>query len=121
MNNEEIQKVIEDTNIYDDSREDALRSMISDAFSRQMRSTILLVWAYFLPFLGLAIFSAVKFFKSEEVKDLIMFATIFVCCNVWTILIKLWAYHMVNRHGIKREVKRLEVRFAELSERLQRD
>lgn len=119
MGNEEVKKMVENTDTYDASKEDALRSMISDAFSRQMLSTIILVWVYFIPFLAVAIVSAVMFFRSEGIRDLVMYASIFVCCNVWTILIKLWAYHVVNGHGIKREIKRLEIRLAGPNQALQ--
>lgn len=100
----------------EERREDELRSMISEAFSKEMLSSWILLWVFFIPFLALAIFSAVKFFASAQVKDLILFAGLFVCCNVWTVLIKLWGYHMANRHGIRREIKRLEARIAELNE-----
>ena len=43
MNDEEVKKMIENTDIYDDSKEDTLRSMIGDFYNRRMLSSILLI------------------------------------------------------------------------------
>ena len=44
MNDEQIRKIIDGPQDYDDSKEDGLRSMLSDFYSRKMLSTAILVW-----------------------------------------------------------------------------
>ncbi|MFZ2148033.1 MAG: DUF6768 family protein [Sedimentisphaerales bacterium] len=116
MNDEQLKKIIEDT--YDDAKEDTLRSMLGDFYNRKMTSIIILVWIDFLIILALAIFSGIKFFKTDQTGSQIMYAAIFVCCTQFFVLIKVFGGQMIARNSIKREIKRLELRIAELSERI---
>ncbi|MHC4149399.1 MAG: DUF6768 family protein [Planctomycetota bacterium] len=101
---------------YDDSKEYTLRSMIADFYNRKMLSVIILLWVDFLVILALAIFSAVKFFRADQTKSQIMYAVIFICCFQLFILIKTFAWQMIHRNNIKRQIKRLQLQIAELSE-----
>ena len=114
MNDEQIKKMIEDT--YETSKEDTLRSMLKDFYNRKMLSSIILLWAYFLIFLALAIFSGIKFFKTDQTQYQMMYAAIFVCCVQFFALIKIFAWQMIHRNRITREIKRLEIRIAELDQ-----
>jgi hypothetical protein len=117
MNDEQIKKMIEDT--YDDSKEDTLRTMIGQFYSRKRLSTIILLWSYGLAFMALAIFSAVKFFHAETNKSQIMYAALFICCIQFFGLIKIFAWQLIHKIGIRREIKRLEIRIADLSQTVQ--
>ena len=114
MNEEQINKMIEDT--YDESKEDTIRSMIRDFYSRKMLSVVVFVWAMALIYVGLAIFSGVQFFRTDEPKYELMYAVIFICSVQLTVLIKIVAWQMIHRNSIKREIKRLEIRIAQLAE-----
>ncbi len=113
MNDEQIQRMIEDT--YDDSREDTIRSMVSDFYSRKMLSTVILVWVWGIVFMAGAIFSGVRFFRTDEIRYQIMYAAIFISCIQFVGTLKVFAWQMVHRNSIKREIKRLELRIAELA------
>ncbi len=101
---------------YDDSKEYTLRSMLTDFYNRKMLSIIILLWVDFLIILALAIFSAVKFFRTYQTKSQIMYAAIFICCFQLFILIKTFAWQMIHRNNIKRQIKRLQLQIAELSQ-----
>ncbi len=116
MNENDIKRMIEET--YDDSREDSLRGMIGVFYSRKMWSTAVMVWAWGLIFMAGAIYCAVKFFGDITVRDQIMYATLFVTCWVGVAIMKMFAWQMLHRHSIKREIKQLELRIAELTARL---
>ena len=120
MNDEEIRKMIENTGTYDDSREDTLRSMISDFYSRRMLSTAILVWVNFLLFLALAIVSAVLFFRTDRTQYQIMYAALFVCFMQWSTLGKIFAWQVIHKNSIKREIVRMGIRLADISQKLQR-
>ncbi len=96
------------------SKEDMLWSMIKQFYNRKMLSVIILGWVYFIIVLALAVLSGIRFFESEQTKDQIMYAAIFVCCVQLVSLIKVFAWQMIHRNGIKQEIKRLELRIAEL-------
>jgi uncharacterized membrane protein YbjE (DUF340 family) len=114
MNEEEIKKIINGS--YDDSKEDTIRSMASDFYSRKMLSTAILVWIWAIVFLVGAFYSAFKFFRTDETQLQIMYASIFVPCVVSVGFMKVFAWGMLHRHSIKREIKKLELRIAELNE-----
>jgi hypothetical protein len=114
MNEEEIKKIIED--IYDDSKEDSYRSMVRDFFSEKMRWVMIAVWVWFFIFMVPIIISVILFFMTNQTKFQIMYATIFVCCTLSIGFLKVLAWVMLQRHSIKREIKRLELRIAELTQ-----
>jgi uncharacterized membrane protein YbjE (DUF340 family) len=113
MNDELIKKIIEDT--YDDLKEDTPLSIVRDFYSRKMLSTAILVWVWAIIFFAGAAYSAMQFFKNVETKSQIMYAAIFICCVDGIIFMKIYAFEMVHRHSIKREIKRLELRITELA------
>lgn len=115
MNDEQIRKIIDGPQDYDDSKEDSLCSMLSDFYSRKMLSTAILVWFWGIIFVAGAVYSAVKFFDAEQTRDQIMYAAVFVCLVHFVGLMKVFAWQMIARNSVKREVKRLELRVAELS------
>lgn len=114
MNDEQINKMMEET--YDISKEDTIRSMLRDFYNRKMLSLVIFIWVWGIIFFIGAIYSAIQFFKNVETKTQIMYAIIFVCCCQFLALIKIFAWQMIHRNNIKREIKRLELRIAELSE-----
>ena len=100
----------------DEPREDTLWSMVREFYSRKMLGVIILVWIYGLVFIAGAIFSAIKFFDTEHTKFHIMYAVIFVCCIQFIVLLKIFSWQMIHRNSIKREIRRLEHRIAELGQ-----
>lgn len=116
MSNEQIRKIIEDS--YDESKEEGLRSIVRDFYSRKLRSSAVLVWVVGIPFVALAVYSAVQFFQTDQTKWQIMYAVLFLVGVHGVDLMKIFAWQMVHRHSIKRNLKRLELRIAELSEAL---
>ncbi len=105
---------------YDDSKENTLWLMLKDFYNKKMLFWIILIWVYFLIFLAIAVLSAIGFFQTDQTRYQIMYAAIFVCCIQFFALIKIFAWQMVHRNGIHREIKRLELRIAELTENLKK-
>lgn len=113
MDREQVKKIIDD---YDDTQENTLRSMLSEFYSRRMLSIAVLVWFWALVFIAGAIACAIGFFGAEQTKDQIMYAALFTCMILFVAFIKVFAWLMMARNGIKREVKRLELRIRELAD-----
>jgi hypothetical protein len=114
MNEEDIRKIIDDT--YDDSKEDNLLSMVGQLYSRKMFYSIIVHGAYSLPFIAGAVFCGIKFFQTDLTQYQIMHAAIFVCCIQFCIFSKSKYWQMLYKINISREIKRLELRIADLSE-----
>ncbi len=116
MSNEQIRKIIEDS--YDDSKEETLRAMAADFYSRRFRSIAILAWAWGIIFAALAVYSAMQFFKADLIRGQIMYAALFLYGALNVGLMKVFAWQMIHRQSIKGDLKRLELRVAELSETL---
>ncbi len=116
MDKEQIRKIIDGPVAYDESREDSLLSMTGQLYSTQMLPSMLVHFVYSLPFIAGAIFCGIKFFATDQVQFQIMYATIFVCCIQFMVFSKNKYWQMLHRHNINREIKRLELRIAELNE-----
>ncbi|MHC4169958.1 MAG: DUF6768 family protein [Planctomycetota bacterium] len=114
MNDEQIKEIIDGT--YDRSREDTIWSMFGDFYNRRMRSMVIFIWGWGLAIMAVTIFSAVKFFRVEQTKSQIMYAAIFICGCQFIALMKIFAWQLIHRNGIKREIKLLELQIAALGE-----
>jgi len=114
MNDEEIKKIIDD--IYDESKEDSVFSMIGQLYSSRMLPSMAIHFLYSLPFFVGVFYCGIRFFKTEQTQFQIMYAAIFVCCVQGIIFSKAKYWQMLHKINISREIKRLELRIAELNE-----
>ncbi len=114
MNNEQIKQIIEDT--YDKSKEDTIWSMVRDFYNKKMMSFVILLWIWAIIFIGGSVYCGIQFFKTAEIRYQIMYAAIFVCFVHGISAIKIFAWQLIHRNGLRREIKRLELRIAELVE-----
>jgi hypothetical protein len=114
MNDEQIKKIID--GMYEEPREDTIWSMVGDFYNRRMLSMVVLIWIWVLIFIAGAVYCAVQLLKKIEMKSQIMYAALFVCCWQLLGLMKIFAWQMIHRNSLKREIKRLELRIAELNE-----
>jgi hypothetical protein len=119
MDKEQIRRIIDSPIEYNESREDSLLSMTGQLYSAQMLPSMLVHGVYSLPFIAGAIFCGIKFFRTDQVQFQIMHATIFACCIQFMIFSKVKYWQMLHRHNVNREIKRLELRIAELDETVQ--
>ncbi len=114
MNEEQIKKILDDT--YDDSEEDSLFSMVGQLYSKRMFNSFIVHGIYSLPFVAGAVFCGIKFFNTDQTQFHIMYAAIFVCCIEFCIFSKAKYWQMLYKINTSREIKRLELRIAELNE-----
>ncbi len=116
MTTEQIRKIIDDS--YDDSKEETLREIAGEFYSRRMLSVAVLTWAWSILFIALAVYGAVQFFKVAESRAQIMYAVLFIIGFDGVGLTKIAFGQVMHRQSIKRDIKRLELRLAELIEML---
>ena len=114
MNDEQIKRIVED--MYDDSGEDTYWSMVKDFYNKKMFTVVIALWVFALIFLSGAVVSAVFFFMANITQYHIMYSTLFITFMLFFSMIKIFAWQMIHRNNIKREIKRLELRIAELSQ-----
>ena len=118
MEEETIKRILEDQDLYDDTKEFTIRQMMGDFYSRKMMSVAILVWVWAIIFMACAIFCSIQFVKAGDTKSQIMYAGLFVCFIHFVGLIKVFAWLIIHRNGIMREIKRQELRIVELAKML---
>ncbi len=118
MKDEQIKRIINGT--YDEPREDTIGSMLKDFYNRRMLSIVVFIWVWAILFMVMTVYGAVKFFRVDETRSQIMYAAIFICGCQFIGLMKIFAWQMIHRNSIKREIKRLELRIAALAESLEK-
>ena len=116
MDKETVKKIIDSPPEYDESGQDMYFSMLRDFISKQMRWWAIGWTASFFIFLIPIIISMIQFFRTDLVQHQVMYATIFVTCCLGIGFTKIYALVVLQVLGMKREMKRLEFRIAELSE-----
>ena len=118
MNDEQMKKLIED--MQDSSKQEGFMSMLGDFYNRRTMSIAILAWTWGIIFIIGAIYCGVRFFETSNSQSQIMYATLFLCFYMSLGLIKVFAWEVMHRNSIKREIKRLELRIAELSQVVQK-
>lgn len=119
MNEEEIKKILDASELpadYDLQREETLRGMMASAFQSKPRWMMMIATFYAILFSGIAIFAGVKFFQADQVRGMIMYATIFLASLAIIIACKTWGWQLIQQNMMGRELKRLELRIVELAE-----
>ena len=114
MDDEQIKKIIEDN--YDESKEDTLRTWLTDAYSKSPLWITTVIYIQYIILTALAILSGIKFFRTDLTQYQIMYATIFILSSHWMGFISVFGWIMLQRPRLRREIKRLELRIAELNQ-----
>ena len=101
---------------FDELGEQNIFEMLVGIFRGRLWWLNLLIWIFQLIFIGVAVRAAWSFFEASEVRDQILFATVFL----WSVgvigMFKMWFWMAMNRNTILRELKRLELQVARLTQ-----
>ncbi len=109
----------EDADLFDDvGVEPSIFEMILDTFRGKhwWLSVITVVWS--LIFSGLGVVSAVKAVRTEDPREMTLWALAFVFCVLAVSMLKMWFFMEMNKNSITREIKRLELQIARLASRI---
>jgi len=118
MDREQIKRIIDSPETYDETKEETVSAWLRDGHSKRMRWVMINVYAGYIVLLVPILYSVVAFFRTDQVRSQILHATVFLFCNLWIGFVSVFGWVMLQRPSISREIKRLELRVAELSEAL---
>ncbi len=102
----------------DPDREPPMRTQIAETFRGRFRWLAWLAVFYRIVFLIFAVIAAIQFFRVDGTRELIAYATLFLISIVATAFIKLWYWMLLIKNSVIREIKRLELQIAELTQGL---
>ncbi|MHC4638322.1 MAG: DUF6768 family protein [Planctomycetota bacterium] len=112
MDKEQIKKIINSPPQYNETEEDTMRSWFKDAYNKRMRWVMINFYVLWFILLVPIIISIIQFFRIEQTKYQIMYAAIFIFCNLWGCCVQVCTCVLMQRPRISR----LEFRIAELIE-----
>ncbi len=115
MSDDDVTKIVNDAGIYDEAKEDTLWQIAGEFYGRQMRAIAIVAWINGLLAMALGVFSAVRFFGTDQVKQEIMYAALFVIAWSWLLAAKSMGWLWMVRTRVTQEIKRLEIRIAAAS------
>jgi hypothetical protein len=116
MDREQLKKIIDSPESYDETREETVYAWFRDAYSKRMRWVMVCVYVQYIILLVPIVYCAIAFFRTDQVRSQILHATIFLFGNLWMGFISVFGWVMLQRPNISREIKRLELRINELAE-----
>ncbi len=109
----------EDAELFEDlGGEPSVFEMIIDTFRGKHWWLSVLTFFWTLVFMVLGILSAVRFFKTDDSRDMMMWALAFIFCMMAVSMLKMWFWMELNKNAITREIKRLELQIARLASRI---
>ena len=102
---------------YDLDMEEGVFRQMAGIFHGKMRWMAICVTVECVVFMVLIVLAAVQFFKTDDTKWQIFYATGIILMAMVLLLIKLWGWMQMTHNSIQREIKRLELRIVEQAER----
>ena len=99
-------------------REPSMRTQIAETFRGRLRWLAWLAAFYRIVSLIVAVIAVIQFFRVDGTRELIAYATLFLLSIVATAFIKLLYWMLLIKNSVIREIKRLELQVAKLSEGL---
>ena len=69
-------------------------------------------------FFGVSIYAAIEFFKTDVVKELIMWSAVFMFSIITVSLLKIWQWLQMDKNRLLREIKRLELQVSVLAKNM---
>jgi hypothetical protein len=110
--NEKLRGALEEAN---ENSIAEVRALVAQSFTGRAKWITIAGWAKTLVFLGIAILAAVQFFKTDAIRAMIAWATLFVVATSSMGIMIVMYWMQLNRNAVTREVKRLELAIMEAS------
>ncbi len=109
----------EDAKLFEEfSEEPSLMELALETLKGRNRWATAMVMIVGTLFMVLGIFSLFQFSSAQETKALISWALAFVFCMAAVSMMKIWAWMEIEKNSTLREIKRLELQVARLSQQL---
>ena len=109
----------EDVELFESlGEEQGIREMVVDSFRGKARWLVTVVFVTIPAFVLVAVVAAVQFFQVETVNEMIAWACAFMFCWIAIGMMKVWFWMELSKNTVIREVKRVELQIAQLTNRL---
>ncbi len=109
----------EDAELFEDvGGEPSIFEMLMETFRGRHRWLVFLTMFWTMVFMVLGVLSVIRFFRAEEMRDMLMWAAASAFLLSGVSMMKVWYWMELNKNSVTREIKRLELQIAHLAGRL---
>ena len=109
----------EDAEILDAfAGEPSIFEMLMETFRGKQRWLVFLTIFWTIVFMVLGVSCVVRFFQTDEMRDMLMWAAASAFFFSGVAMMKLWFWMELNKNSLTREIKRLELQIARLAARI---
>jgi len=109
----------EDAELFEDvGGEPSIFEMLMETFRGRHRWLVFLTMFWTMVFMVLGVLSVIRFFRAEEMRDMLMWAAASAFLLSGVSMMKVWYWMELNKNSVTREIKRLELQIARLAGRL---
>ena len=98
-------------------QEPGMFAQAGDMFRGSMARWTVLVYVMAIVFAALGAWAIMRMFAAPDLREQLLWMTGVIWCALVIAMIKLWAWGRMQRLGILRELKRIEVRIAQIERR----
>lgn len=123
-NMEDIDQLIKDTltqeeaKFYNELDEQNLFQMMGGLFQGKLKWIIIYMNIIMVVIFGLFVYCAIQFFNTDVTNELIKWAVFGSFCMIALGMLKLFLWMQIDKNGILRELKRLELQVSSLATKL---
>ncbi len=108
----------EEAEFYDQLEEDSITGTVTSLLKGKYKWLNMGMVIVSFVIMGIAVYSANRFFNTEEVKALLTWGGIFFFCLGAIGAMKIWSWMQFDKYDLMREIKRLELQVAALAKKI---
>lgn len=108
----------EEAEFYEQIDEPSIFELLSDVYKGKQKWIAISGTIMTFVFLILLIYCAIEFYNAKEVRDMLLWGAGGFTCLIAQSMLKLWSWMQMDKNHLLREIKRLELQVAMLSEKV---
>lgn len=108
----------EDSELFEQLGEQSLLQKQIEVFRSQSAWMTIGILTVGIAFMALAVYSAIRFYSAPDLREMIVWVVVFFFSLSAVMAMKLWDWMEIERATMTREIKRLELRIAQLASTL---
>ncbi len=108
----------EDAELFEQLGEQSLLQKQMEVFRSQSAWMTIGILVVGIAFMALSVYSAIRFYSAPELREMIIWVAVFFFSMSAVMALKLWDWMEIERATVTREIKRLELRIAQLASSL---
>jgi len=107
----------DDAELYDKLGEPSLLGRVFEVLTGRMKWMNRIMWLVSVVIMGAGVYALVRFFRAEQVHDMLMWGGGFMMTMMTVSMLKVWFWMEMQTNSVLREVKRVELQVARLGSR----